>query len=127
MTLGRPPYYENVEDLQKAIDDYFVKTPENRITITGLTLHLGFNTRQSLIDYEEKPEFIDTIKRAKLRVEHSYECDLKEKGNSGTIFALKNFNWRDKTETELTGKDGKDLTPTIVILDDITKSKASKD
>lgn len=113
MTAGQPAYYQNVEDLQKAIDDYFATTTENRITITGLALHLGFTSRQALMNYQEKPQFFDTIKKAKLRVEHSYECDLKEKGNSGTIFALKNFDWKDKTETELTGKDGKDFVISI--------------
>ena len=33
-------------------------------------------------------------------VEHSYEIDLKEKGNTGTIFALKNFDWKDKQEVD---------------------------
>lgn len=33
-------------------------------------------------------------------VEHSYEIDLKKKGNTGTIFALKNFDWKDKTEVD---------------------------
>ena len=98
--VGRPPRWDNIEDLQKAIDKYFATTPENRITITGLALHLGFSERKSLIDYAEKEEYLHTIKKAKLRVENSYEIDLKERGNSGTIFALKNFNWKDKTEVE---------------------------
>lgn len=33
-------------------------------------------------------------------VEHSYEVDLKESGRTGTIFALKNFDWKDKTEVD---------------------------
>ena len=45
-------------------------------------------------------EFSNTIKKAKDKVEHSYEIDLKKKGNTGTIFALKNFDWKDKTEQE---------------------------
>ena len=33
------------------------------------------------------------------------------KNAAGVIFNLKNnYGWRDKTEQELTGKDGKDLT-----------------
>jgi hypothetical protein len=33
-------------------------------------------------------------------IEHSYELDLKKTGRTGTIFALKNFEWKDKQEIE---------------------------
>ena len=35
-------------------------------------------------------------------VESSYEIDLKKHGRSGTIFALKNFDWKDKSEVDNT-------------------------
>ena len=35
-------------------------------------------------------------------IENSYELDLKKHGRTGTIFALKNFDWKDKQETDLT-------------------------
>lgn len=38
-------------------------------------------------------------------MEYSYEKDLKEKGNTGTIFALKNFDWKDKSEVDTTNKN----------------------
>lgn len=100
--IGRPPFYKTKEELQAAIDDYFAKTPEEETTITGLALALGFTSRQALLNYQDREEFFDTIKRAKLRVENSYEKDLKKKGNSGTIFALKNFDWKDRTEQDVT-------------------------
>lgn len=37
-----------------------------------------------------------------MRVEASYEKDLKKTGRPGTIFALKNFGWKDKQEVEQT-------------------------
>lgn len=74
---------------------------QERYSITGLALALD-TTRQTLVDYEEKDEFTDTIKKAKLRVENQYEIALQEKGRSGDIFALKNFKWQDKTETDVT-------------------------
>ena len=67
MAVGRPLKYESVEELQKLIDDYFTNTPFDEWTITGLALALG-TYRQTLINYEGKPEFMDTIKRAKLMV-----------------------------------------------------------
>jgi hypothetical protein len=72
---GRPRKYQSVEQLQAAIDSYFEST--EKVTITGLALHLGFNSRQALINYEGyEPEFHDAIKRAKSRVEAYYEEHL---------------------------------------------------
>jgi len=104
MPAGRPPKYKSASEIQKNIDAYFSEDDEP--TITGLALALGFNSRQSLLNYEGKQEFVDAIKRAKSRVEHSYEKSLRKDGGAGNIFALKNFGWSDKQEMEHTGKDG---------------------
>jgi len=106
--VGRPLKFETVEILEKKINEYFNSTDIKMWTITGLALALDTD-RITLINYEEKPEFINTIRKAKLMVEHSYELDLKKDGKTGTIFALKNFDWSDKTETDLT-TNGKDIT-----------------
>lgn len=100
MPAWKPAYYTNVEELSKELDRYFAETPISEWTITWLWLFLGFNSRQSLLNYECKPEYVDTIKNAKMKVEYSYELDLKAKGNTWTIFALKNFDWKDKFENE---------------------------
>lgn len=101
--VGRPPFYDNPEDLRKAIDEYFEGLIGNHPTITGLALYLGFTSRQALINYQEKEEFVDTIKKAKLRIEESYEQALFNKNAAGPIFALKNFGWTDKREIEVKG------------------------
>lgn len=121
---GRPPFYNNVVELQDAIDDYFkngikvktvvvgsgknTSTVEIEVpTITGLALHLGFCDRSSFYDYEKNKEFSYTIKRARFFIEQHYE-ELLQSGNvTGAIFALKNFGWVDRTESniELSGKD----------------------
>ncbi len=106
--VGRPLKFKSVEELQAKIEDYFKDTSKDEWTITGLALALD-TTRQTLVNYEGKEEFLDTIKKAKLIVENGYEIDLKKHGRSGTIFALKNFDWRDKTEAELNVKGGLDL------------------
>lgn len=103
---GRPPKWNSVEELNEQIDLYFAETPKEEWTITGLAIALD-TSRQTLLDYEDKDEFSDTIKRAKLKVENGYEIDLKKYGRTGTIFALKNFDWRDKTETDITTKGEK--------------------
>lgn len=96
---GRPLKFKTVEELQERINSYFELTPKEEWTITGLAYHLD-TYRQTLLNYEERDEFLDAIKKAKLKVENGYEIDLKKNGRTGTIFALKNFGWQDKTETE---------------------------
>ena len=108
MPGGRPPKFKSVEELQGKIDEYFRVTKPEEITITGLALYLD-TTRETLMDYENDDEFSYTIKKAKLQVQNEYEKDLRRKGRSGDIFALKNFGWKDKNEVEHSG-DGISIT-----------------
>lgn len=81
------------------------------ITITGLALYLGFASRQSLYDYEERGEdFSFVVRRGRTRVENSYErrLDNREKAR-GSEFALSNMGWTANNKRELTGAGGKDL------------------
>jgi len=114
---GRPPLFKTPESLQEMVVDYFDNLPTRKLTvggvtldlptptITGLALHLGFESRQSFYDYEnrENTEYSYIIKRARLFIEHEYEKCLHGTSPTGAIFALKNFGWKDKQETELTG------------------------
>src|SRR5689334_2676209 len=102
---GRPPLYETPEEMQKVIDLYFKKCDEEnkKPAITRLAYTLGFESRQSFYDYEEKPEFTYIIKRARLLVEAGYEDGLRENNSTGSIFALKNMGWKDKVENEFSG------------------------
>jgi hypothetical protein len=101
MPGGRPLKFETVEILQEKIDLYFATIPQEEWTITGLALALDTD-RHTLINYEEREEYFHTIKKAKEMVHNAYELDLRKKGRSGDIFALKNFGWTDKQETDLT-------------------------
>lgn len=99
--------FETPEELQAAIDKYFsdCEASKEHMTVTGLALSLDM-TRKGLIDYENKddPEFGNTIKRAKAKVENYIEKRLFEANATGSIFNLKNnFGWKDKTEQENTG------------------------
>lgn len=107
---GRPFKYKTAEEVQPLIDGYFRDTPKDEWTITGLALALD-TSRTTLCDMEGRDELTNTIKKAKEQVENSYELDLKKSGRSGTIFALKNFDWKDKTETDLTTKGEKITRP----------------
>lgn len=145
---GRPAHYESAEELIKACDEYFqfikgeqgediqiniegsivtqkqwIREPEPP-TVTGLALYLGFDSRQSLYDYGKKEDFSYIIKKAKTLVENGYEKQLYSRNATGAIFALKNMNWSDKKEVDMTTKgesiNRKELSPEQV--KDITKN-----
>jgi hypothetical protein len=68
-------------------------------TVTGLALALGFNSRQSLLNYQGKKQFMDTVTRAKAYIEEYVEGRLFDKdGVQGAKFSLiNNFKgWREK-------------------------------
>lgn len=107
---GRPAKYENAEQLNNKIIEYFESyincNEENqpklghKPTITGLALYLGFESRQSFYDYIKKEEFSYVLKKASLYVEMQYEMLLESKAATGAIFALKNMGWVDRKEVE---------------------------
>lgn len=106
MAGGRPRIYDTPEELQLAVEGYFTHITEKKepATVTGLALHIGFESRQSIYDYEEDGQFSYIIKNARLRVECEYEKRLSTaQSPTGAIFALKNMGWKDKTEQEITG------------------------
>lgn len=113
--VGKPPYFESPEQLQEAIDRYY-QSGES-ITITGMAYFLGFESRQSFYDYEKRPEYSYVIKRARLKVESKYEDNLSSQYVAGSIFALKNMGWKDKTEHGFTDGDGNDVKPFTLMLD----------
>lgn len=104
--VGRPPKFETVEELQKLLDKYF-KDCDGRGEppfIVEMCVFLD-TTRETLSDYEAKPEFSDTIKRAKSKCEAAIEKGmLTGKLNAtGCIFNLKNnYGWEDRRKLDNT-------------------------
>jgi hypothetical protein len=76
----------------------------SRPTISGLTLRLGFDSRQSFEAYETKGKFGRQLKRARLRIEEFYEERLHTQYTSGAIFALKNLGWSDRHDGKHSGE-----------------------
>ena len=127
---GRPPLYKSVKDIEVMIDKYFTYC-DNRIktiysekagddiqisdpepyTMSGLAYYLGMD-RQTLINYTNKDQFFDTIKRARDRVEMDLDRRLNDKATftTGQIFSAKNnFGWKDESKVENTIKTYKPL------------------
>lgn len=122
MAGGAPRKWKSVKAMQKAIDAYFEKCEGKPLiidgkqqrdkygvpifinvkppTITGLALALGFTGRQALLDYQARPEFADTVTRAKARCEEYAEMRLYDKdGANGAKFSLGcNFGWNAESE-----------------------------
>ena len=124
--IGRPPKFTCKEEIEEKIEAYFTNCEgkpltnangdpvlDNRgypvivgrrpLTVTGLALALGFTSRQGLLLYQGRKEFIDTITRAKARVEQYAEERLYDRdGSSGAQFSLKNNfrGWSDRTELD---------------------------
>ena len=80
-------------------------------TITGLTLFLGYASRQSFYDNIKNEKFSYILNKALLFIESNYEEQLTKSNCTGIIFALKNMGWTDKQEIEQTGA------PTIKVID----------
>lgn len=143
--MARPKIYDTPKKMQKAIDKYFddcqgkpllddngdVLTDKkgNPIligarapTITGLALALGFNSRQALLNYQARPEFNDTITRAKTRCEEYAESRLYDRdGARGAEFSLKyNFKWEDP-KASLPPDDPNDADPLSKSLQELAK------
>jgi hypothetical protein len=74
-------------------------------TIVGLAQHLG-TTRQTLLDYQERDGFFDTIKNAKVKCEaYTVEQLFQPKIAAGVIFNLKNnYGYTDKIDHTSDGK-----------------------
>ena len=120
MTVGRPPKYKNKEEIEEKIKAYFKKCEGEILkddngkpvlnkwekpviincrppTVTGLALALGFTSRQALLNYQAKREFVDTITRAKTMIEAYTEERLFDRdGTSGAQFKFEEqFCWME--------------------------------
>ena len=126
------PMYTSVEEIESKIEQYFedckgyplTDNEGNQIfnkfglpvfidvhppTVTGLALALGFTSRQALLNYQAKLEFVDTITRAKARVEQYAEERLFDRdGSNGAQFSLRNnFKGWDADKKNDDSGDGK--------------------
>ena len=141
-TVGAPPKYKSVKEMQKAIDKYFedckgevltdadgnvmydkygcpVIVGARPLTVTGLALALGFASRQALLNYQAKEEFNDTITRAKTRIEQYAEERLFDKdGANGAKFSLANnfSGWAEKQQIDANVSN--DITINIELTDE---------
>lgn len=106
---GRPLKFKSVEELQIKIDAYFNECDETGefYTVSGLAYALETD-RITLIRYENRDEFSNTIKNAKQKIEKQFEQRALTGVYNPTIaiFLMKNnFGYVDKTEQEVVVKE----------------------
>lgn len=105
---GRPLKFKSVEDMQIMIDAYFKECDENKkpYTVTGLAYALDTD-RQTLIEYTERNEYTNTIKRAKDKCQRYAEEQLFRPSQvAGVIFNMKNnYGWKDVQEVVTTNNN----------------------
>lgn len=101
----KKPIYDEIPVLNnkgdQIIDTVYTEVP----SIISLSHYIGI-TRETLNQYKNNVLFSDSIKRAKEKIEIYLETELfRQQGQvTGIIFNLKNnFDWKDKTETEMSG------------------------
>ena len=100
----------NEEIKQREVDDRSKRPKEiiewgvsnqKHYSITGLANFLE-TSRATLVDYEERDEFFNTIKGAKDKVEEYWEGLLIGSNATGPIFNLKNnYGWKDQTQQDI--------------------------
>lgn len=132
---GRPLKFKSLKEIQTLIDAYFaecdphvieiqevknnevffkkIMSEQKPYTITGLALALD-TSRETLINYEEREEFFDAIKKAKMKCQNYAENYLfSGKNPIGPIFNLKNnYGWKDEIENNVNGNIGFNVTVT---------------
>jgi hypothetical protein len=96
---GPPLKFKTPQELEKKAKVYFDTVPFEQWSITGISIHLK-TTKDVLWDYQHRDKFADTIRKIKQMIESAWEARLIKRGNSGDIFALKNFGWKDKFEID---------------------------
>lgn len=141
--------YKTPEEMQEKIDAYFedckghplldedghavtdkfgypIILDQKPLTVTGLALALGFNSRQTLLNYQHRTKrFQEILERAKLQIENYAEMRLYDKdGANGAKFNLQN-NFRHWDADKARDEGGKSAA--INIICDIPKPETLPD
>ena len=106
--MPRQRKIQTPEEFEQRTTEYFewARAQGRPTTLTGLALYLGFTDKQFMIQYSRLPEFKEVAQWARLMVENGYEERLHSKTATGSIFALKNFGWKDTQDHHISGPEG---------------------
>lgn len=107
--VGRPPKFNSTEQLEKLSKAWWksIEGTEEIPDIETWAIALD-TTRKTLFEYEDKPEFSNTIKRWKDRIFASKkQLALRGKLNPAIFIfdAINNTDYRNRTEQDLRVKE----------------------
>ncbi len=87
---GRPRLYETAQQFDDSVHAYWQACQEHHepLTITGMALHMGFCSVQTLYNYATYDGFLESVMRARTLVEYGYEKKLHGPHSTGAKFAL---------------------------------------
>ena len=106
---GKKRHFATAQEFIDLATKYFEGNEGEKVSWTGLCLSVGVTSRQALDRYkkgEHGQEFVGPVKKALMLVENYYEETAE---GAKSIFALKNFDWKDKQEIDMTTREA-DLT-----------------
>jgi len=83
--------------------------------VTGLALHVGFNSVQQMDAACKKGKLAKLLKQARLRVEKEYERKLHMQAPTGAIFALKTMGWKERDNNAISNS-----TPSVMSINVFT-------
>lgn len=102
---GRPLKFPDPVAFDGMIDDFFIYCEDNekKPTLERLAVYIGTN-HETLSDYENRPEFSASVKKAKQRcLAWLIDNGLDARNPAMQIFLAKNnYGYKDKTEVETT-------------------------
>ena len=118
-TAGRPPKYEDYEEMHQKIWEYLEweeATSKGKFTVEGCALWLGFASRQSMYDYKDKsPEFSYTMGRFLLFMKHYHAQRLTWAGSfQGSKFWLTNFGGYTEESTQNVNQTVTEVKPEVI-------------
>jgi hypothetical protein len=99
--------FASVKQLEKLITHYFEPPESGKAdspSLAELAFILGFNSRQEFEACEAKGRYSATLKRARLRIEATFEKKLHD-SSGGAVFALKNMGWDERPDNKATDKE----------------------
>ncbi|MEO7216268.1 hypothetical protein [Mucilaginibacter sp.] len=91
----KPPQKKQAPDAETGDQVVWDRQPEPAL-LTGLALHLGFNSMDDFVACEKRGKHKKTLRKARLKIEAEYEKKLHQQAPTGAMFALRCMGWADK-------------------------------
>lgn len=102
--MPRKPKFSTPEEFDEMVDQYVAdcETQSAPMTLPGLALFLGFADKSSLYQYQKRPGFEGSVRRARTLIEEYVVKRSLGRNAAGAIFLLKNMGYTDRQDPHST-------------------------